>query len=387
MSDNQISVIFQVKSLKTKRDLENAISSLAGIKINEGKTGDLLIKEIGDDPNAEFREIEELKQKGEVKEIFLTSASTDPRLLIRALRSGIKEFFSQPIGKDEVRSAVLNFFERSGKINPQLLKRGKIITVAGARGGIGTSTVAVNLAASLSELDEIGPVALMDTVAVFSDASIFLDVHQSAFSWLELFNNLSRLDRTYIMSTVPKHESGVYVLPAPPNPVDEAADLPAEDLSMLLDTLRGTFDYIVVDAGKSLDRVNRTLYRESDKVLAVSILTLPSISSTRRLLEQFKRLGLFQSEIEIVVNRVQKNSLISIKDAESAIGKKALAALPNDYRTAISALNQGKPISTVAAGSELARGIRNLAMLVSGKSERAREKTGLFSLKRLSSSF
>ena len=376
MAINSISVILNIKMPEAKKDIEECLSSIESVTFADFGKADLLIMEVGFDPDNEFNEITRIKENEKVSEIFLTSSSDDPRLLIRAIRSGIKEFFPQPIVADELKRAVQDCAVRLGSTKkPEVLKKGKIITVAGARGGIGTSTIAVNLAASLNALEGVESVAILDLLPVFGDSSIFLDITQPQYSWLELVNNLSRMDKTYLMSTIARHDSGIYVMTAPLQRIEDPDASLTEKISMLLDILRRNFDFIVVDNGKSLDRISMTFLKESDQILIVSVLNLPCVSSSRRLLDYLRNSGIFQSEV--IINRVEKNSLISINDAEKAFGRKALAMIPNDYRTAVNSLNQGKPLNVVAQGTDIAKSIQNIAMLITGRTEKPKEKGGI----------
>ena len=376
MAINSISVILNIKMPEAKKDIENCLSSIENVTFADFGKADLLIMEVGFDPDNEFNEITRIKENEKVSEIFLTSSSDDPRLLIRAIRSGIKEFFPQPIVADELKRAVQDCAARLGSTKkPEVLKKGKIITVAGARGGIGTSTIAVNLAASLNALEGVESVAILDLLPVFGDSSIFLDISQPQYSWLELVNNLSRMDKTYLMSTIARHDSGIYVMTAPLQRIEDPDASLTEKISLLLDILRRNFDFIVVDNGKSLDRISMTFLKESDQILIVSVLNLPCVSSSRRLLDYLRNSGIFQSEV--IINRVEKNSLISINDAEKAFGRKALAMIPNDYRTAVNSLNQGKPLNVVAQGTDIAKSIQNIAMLITGRAEKPKEKGGI----------
>src|SRR4030042_3682403 len=144
MPENIVSVRLETKNQKVREDLEGVISAMEGFHLQKSDASlpcDLLILEIGDgDLTKEFQVIHSIQTSGNVSEIFLTSSHLEPDLFIQALRAGAKEFFPQPIKKEEVRHALLKFKERkeSLKLSVEKKKGGKIINIIGSRGGVGT---------------------------------------------------------------------------------------------------------------------------------------------------------------------------------------------------------------------------------------------------------
>ena len=221
MPEKIISVRLGIKNQNVAKELEEVISSMEGFRLhksNPSEACDLLIFEIGEDLKKEFQFILSCQTSGTAREVFLTSSRLEPDILIQALRAGAKEFLSQPIKKEEVKDALLRFKDRKDNIElrSQNTKKGKIINVIGSKGGVGTTTVAVNLANGLIESQESPSVALIDMNLLFGDIPIFLNI-ESAFNWGEVAKNISRLDSTYLMSTLSSHPSGLYILPLPPD--------------------------------------------------------------------------------------------------------------------------------------------------------------------------
>ncbi|MCK5426650.1 MAG: AAA family ATPase [Thermodesulfovibrionia bacterium] len=347
---------------------------------------DLLIMEIGEDLDKEFELIHNFQNSNTAGEIFLTSSLTDPDILIQSLRAGAKEFFIQPIKRDEVKEALINFLHRKkhGNVNTEKHKQGKIINVIGTKGGVGTTTVAVNLAACLKELNGVQSVALIDMNNILGEIPLFLDINP-AFNWGEVAKNISRLDSTYLMSILSKHQSGIYVLPSPTE-LDGNAATP-EITDSLLSLMQTEFDFIVIDSGQSLDDISFKILELSDTVLLVSILSLPCLINAKRFLDTFWKIGYPQEEqVKIIINRYQKDSVISLKEAEESINKKFFWHIPNDYSTTVSSINQGKTLSMVAKKAEVSKNLRDLASIfltspLFEKEEKKKEKNGFFGLK------
>lgn len=376
------SVRLEIKNQKVREDLREVISSLEGFrlqKLDDPEPGDLLILEIGDDPQREFQVINSAQTSGAIKEIFVTSSRVEPEILIQALREGVKEFFSQPIKKEEVMNALLKFKERkqSARLNGEKKKRGKIIDVIGSKGGVGTTTLAVNLATGLAELEGSPLVALIDMNLLFGEIPLFLDV-KPLFNWGEVARNISRLDATYLMSILSKHSSGVHVLPSPTG-LDGVNVATPEIIEKLLGLMQNVFDFIVIDGGQSLDDISLKILEVSDILLLVAILSLPCLTNLRRLLWTFQKLGYPREEnIKIIISRYQKKSVISLKEAEETLNKKIFWLVPNDYSTTMSAINQGKTLFAVAQGAEITKNLTELASAFLEKEEQKKEKVGFW---------
>ena len=379
MADNPILVRFEIKQPKVKEELEGIISSTEGFELDNSSSTvscDLLILEIGEDLKKEFQLAHNIQDSGMAREIFFTSSRLDPELLLQALRVGAKEFFPQPIKKEEVKSALLKLKERrgKGKFDGEKRKHGKIIDVIGSKGGVGNTTLAVNLAASLIETPGPPLVALIDMNLLFGEIPIFLNI-ESVFNWGEIARNISRLDATYLMSILSKHASGVYVLPSPTG-LDGVNVANPEIIEKLLGLMRNVFDYIVIDGGQALDDISMKILEMSDMVLLVAILSLPCLTNVKRLLWIFQKLGYPQQEnIKIVINRhSRKLTVITPKEAEESINQKIFWFIPNDYPTTMSAINQGKTLSAVAPNAEVSRNVRELASTFIEREEKEKGK-------------
>ena len=378
MPENSISVRFRIKTQKIMEELEEIISSVEGFILQKSERSqhcDLLIIEMEDDLTEEFRLIDDFQTLGIAEEIFLTSRDTNPETLLKALRSGVRNFFPQPLQREEVKNALLQVKERfierakqggAGKVPS---KKGKIIDVMGSKGGAWVTTVAVNLAAGMAGSGGNKSIALLDMGSPFGDVSLFLGI-KSPFDWTEAIRNISRLDITYLTSILFKHSSGVYVLPSPTKLPDEQRATP-DDMETLIGVMRTMFDFIIIDSGQSLDGMARRLLKVSDMVLMVTTLSLPSLINVKRIFSAFRDFG-YPSEknVQILVNRFQKNSLVSTKEAEESVKKKFTWSIPNNYQLTMSAVNQGKPLCDLDAGAEISRKFKELSSALSGKSEK-----------------
>jgi len=362
MSDGT-TVRLEIRSGAIRAELEKIVLSVRGLQLATGKgPAGLLIHEIGSDPMQDFELIQKLVQEGSVREVFLTSARSEPEILLHALRAGAKEFFVQPLKAEEVRATLERYASKgvSGRRN------GQVIYLVGSKGGVGTTTVAVNLAAGLRAISEKNSVAVIDMNLLFGDVPLFLDV-DPAFNWGEVAKNITRLDATYLMSVLTRHTSGIYVLPAP-SQLDRLHAATPDTVERLLRVMREEFDYIVVDGGQSIDDISLKIMELSNTVLVVGILSLPCLINVRRLLETFKRLGFPRDEqVRVVVNRFQKHAGITLKEAVEGIGRPIAWTIPNDFAATMSGINQGKLLQEAAPHAEVTKNLQDLARSLTEK--------------------
>jgi pilus assembly protein CpaE len=355
-----ISVRLEIKKPVVKEEIEKAISSVKGFSYQRsGGPCDLLILEI--DEHFEFEGLGSFQASS----IFLTSDRVDSGLLIQALKAGIKEFFPQPVKKDDIRDALLKFSEQMCKTKAAEEKKGKLIDVIGSKGGVGTTTAAVNLASALVDLGK--QVALVDMNLLFGEVPVLLNMNAS-FHWGEVVKNISRLDSSYLMGILSKHASGLYVLPSPPELDGFRANGTSAVVDKLLRLMQRLFDFVIVDGGHSLDDTSLKGLEVADSVFLVTELSLPCLTNVKKLLWTFRQLGYPREEdTKVIVTRYHKKSLIQPKDAEESIQKKIHWCIPNDYFAVTSAINQGKTLSAVAHNAEISKSLRELALETVGR--------------------
>ncbi|MBC8458130.1 MAG: AAA family ATPase [Deltaproteobacteria bacterium] len=358
--------------------LVQIIKSSEGFEIQDSadeRRPDLFILELGRMADKQFELIQSLLYKHAVGEFFLTSANTDQALLRGAMKVGVKEFFAQPINEDEVRQALEDFRERTRKsVSEAPEKSGMIIDVIGSKGGVGTTTLAVNLAVSLAQRKSAQSVALVDMNVLFGEVIAFLDI-SPIYHWGEISKNIDRLDATFLMSIMTEHSSGVHVLTAP-GYLDSQERATPEIIRRLLGLMRNMYDLVVIDGGQSLDDSSLTILEMSDYLFIVSILNLPSLSNMAKLLKLFHSLGYPMERIKIVANRYLNKSEISLSDAEAGIETKFFWIIPDDYKTAMDAINRGKAFLQVAPNAAITKSFKDMvnALVPDEKAPQTKQK-------------
>ena len=357
----------------------NAIGGFEIMGNEDAGQCDLLIYEMGESPQKDMAFIKSIIESGGSNEVFLISKSKDPDVLMQALRLGVKEFFVQPLNSEEVKQALERFRKRRNPTAVNLKKKnGKIISIFGSKGGVGTTTMAVNLAVSLLQNDDKNAVALLDMNTLFGEIPLFLEMSPK-FHWGEITKNIERLDHTFLSNILTHHNSGVQVLPSPAYLNGHIQPTP-DIMSRLLGVMQQMFDYVIVDTGQSTNDTALKVLQISDTLLLVTILSLPCLANTNKLMKSFTNLGYVQPErIKVVLNRFMKKGDISLKDAENGIGTKLFWTIPNDFKTTMAAINNGKPLYQVAPKAAISKSFREMATLLSTPEKEKQKKWSFFS--------
>lgn len=364
MALDSIVIGLDIQDDEIRGDIESIISSLQGIRLSTSEDRgypDLIIFELDEDHDKTFAQINNVISTSPSTEVFLTATRHDSDILLQAIRVGVKEFIPQPIEEDELRQAFRRCKDRNREQKADGPEEGgKLINIIGGKGGVGTTTIAVNLASSLLESGREHSVVLVDLNPQFGDVALFLDLAPT-HTFGDLTKNISRLDPTFLMSVLTKHSSGLHVLPSA-NVIEEIGVLTAESAVKTLELLRATFDYVVIDSGHSLDDITIATLNMSSSVFVVTSLTLPILRNTKRFLDIFGDLGHEANDIKVIVNRYQaKNVDVTLKDLENVLKQKPHWMIPNDYFTALGAINKGEPISSVSKRSDIAKSFAKLA--------------------------
>jgi pilus assembly protein CpaE len=381
MSEGKIQVkLTTAESHLTKKlsDLIRNTSPFEVLESSEPSKAALLIFQLGQNAEEDLQQALTDIQNGVAEELFLISGTADPKILMQAMRAGVKEFFTQPLDASEIRAALERLKERQTKEGERKgLKNGSIISVFGSKGGVGTTTVAVNLAVSLAQGKDKKQVALLDMNTLFGEIPLFLEMAPK-FHWGEITKNIERLDGQFLLNTLTPHKTGVQVLPSPAYLNGHVRPTP-DTMSRLLALMKQMFDYIIIDAGQSTDDTSIKVLEVSDTLMLITILSLPCLANTNKLLRSLTDLGYVPKEkIKVVLNRYIKRGEISVSDAEAGIGRELFWVVPNDYDTSMSAINSGRPLLNVAPGAAITKSFIELAKSLNEPQEGKVKKKWVF---------
>jgi pilus assembly protein CpaE len=288
-----------------------------------------------------------------------------------ALFSGAKDVLVKPLEPEKVASAIYRIHQLSERkaalqnnaINKKVRKRdlGQVYTVFSTKGGVGKTFVSINLAASLAKKQD-ARVVLLDLDLDFGNAALALNLFPK-FTISDVVDDIRNIDSDLIESYLMPHESGIKVLPA--NLQQQMNDyMNAEHIRIILESLRESFDYIVVDMpARFVDKVMPALAL-ADILLVVTTPEISSVRNVKALLATLMDLNFPQSKVKIILNKEQIRGDIKQKDIELTLNKKVDAAIGFDYQKVLSSLNRGIPLVSEYPKNVVSKNIEKLCLRI-----------------------
>lgn len=297
--------------------------------------------------------------------VVLVASTLDPRLMLEAMRAGVNECVQDPVTPQALEQAVRGVIVAT---SPQ--QSGRTIAFVGAKGGVGTTTLAVNTAATLGRIAD-GDTLLMDLHLGFGDAALFLGA-EPRFSVVDALENVNRVDEAFFRGLVTKTKAGIDLLGSADRVVHGVSD--AGRVRALLEFAAKLYRFTVLDVPRS--DVTLDALEVADVVVVVTSQELPSLRSAGRLAHTLRaRYG--AGRVKAVMNRFDKRADIAHADVERVIGDSVKHLIPSDYRTAVEALNVGRPLALEPG--PLADAFRSLASDLGGLKKAPSKPSGMLS--------
>jgi len=317
------------------------------------------------DPAKALELVGKLTQNSPDCAVLVLSSSNDGNLILQALRAGAKEFLTQPIKLEDLLAALGRISQRRLGPGDKKPRGSQVIAVAGSIGGVGATSIAVNLGCVLAR-DEKNAVALVDLDLCLGDADVFLDTIP-AYTLVDVAQNVTRLDFALLKRSLTRHASGLYLLPRPVQ-LEDIGLISPEDLQRVIGLMKATFTHMVLDLSKSYSAIALMALEMANHILLVTQLDLPCLRNVVRLMMSFTQMNALADKVKIVVNRVGlDNGAITLKKAQDTIGKEIFWQLPNDYRTMIEVRNNGVPLIEQAPKAAITQSITALAEALCGE--------------------
>jgi len=347
------------KLLAFETDIEvvgTASTGREGVELAQQLLPDIILMDINMPDMDGIAATEAISKAVPSASVVMMSVQSEADYLRRAMLAGARDFLTKPISGEELYSTVRSVYDRRPQIVAQPVQAaaatGKtalattheahVIMVYSPQGGAGKTTIATNIAASL--MREGTKVLLIDCDLQFGDVGVFLNL-QAQNTIVDLVHSVDDLDLELDNNVLVNHESGLKVLLAPRTP-EEAEEIASEHVLKLVDKLRGSFDFIVLDTASKLDDLCIGLFDLCERILIVSNPTLPSVKNVRTILNLMDQLQIDQNKSQLVFNRVNADLerakvSIPVANIESNLKRKAIASIPTDDRRVLSAINRG----------------------------------------------
>ena len=331
--------------------------------------------------------------------IIMMSVQGEPDYLRRAMLAGAREFLVKPFSSDELAASIRQVHsrerhkgrpasstsQRGAAEAPATREPGRVVTFFAPKGGVGRTTLAVNLAvAAATELGQ--SVVLLDGSLQFGDVGVLLNLSPKNKSIADLAQELTDDDDVEALeAALVSHSSGIRVLLAPPSP--EMAELvTVEHIQRIISALRAHYDLIVIDSWPWLHDSTLTFLDQADVVLLVLTLEITNIKNIRQFVELGEQLGYADGKVQLVLNRADAAYGIRVQDVESSIGRKINHTVVADGRTVVYALNRGVPFVAAARQARVSEDVVRLAKSVAGEEalvavgpgEKSTQKKGVF---------
>jgi pilus assembly protein CpaE len=310
---------------------------------------DLMVVDIRGDAPSALASIERLRAGAPSASIFAVALSADPDLILQAMRAGANEFFVWPPADETFYGAVRRTAARR-EATTGAKPSTTTLVFFGAKGGSGTTTLAVNCGVEIARLSRRSTV-IIDLKPGLGEVALFLGV-KPRYTVLDALDNLHRIDREFLRELVVKHKSGLEIL-AGSEHFDRPGASDAGGMEELFRLLARQYEYIVVDAGNQINACAVSALYTADRMFLVANPDVPSVRNAQRLLERVRELGASGDRVRLLLNRAAEPFPIDPKQIETALGHPVHHTFPSDYKTVSTALNSGVPLAQ-AGNSELA---------------------------------
>jgi pilus assembly protein CpaE len=274
--------------------------------------------------------------------IVAVGSNLDAALLLRAMRAGCTEYLSKPVNVDELTAAMLRFREHMIVLPSQHSSVGRVIAFFGAKGGVGTTTLAVHLATYLVRHYH-KKTLLIDHKHQLGHVALYLGLKDTRYHFDELLRNVDRLDVELLNGFVIRHESGLDVI-ASPEIATAHHESKRDELERVMDFLRREYDYILIDSFVGYQDSKLSIIDQADEIYLVSTPDVASLRDLARLVESMSLSDLAMSKLRLVLNRSTAEDSLNAAQIQKAIHFPVSIAIANNYLELMQAINEGKPI-------------------------------------------
>jgi len=272
--------------------------------------------------------------------IFAASGDTNPDHIIRAMRAGCSEYLVKPFRQDQVMEAIARIEARHQARMPG--QKGRVITLIGAKGGTGVTTLALNLGMHL--VQRYGQTCLLlDQHPALGDLAMYLGLGRHQYSFYELVHNMDRLDADLLQGFLVQHPNGLNLMDSP-EAIHAFPATPADAIEHTVAFLAENYQFVIIDCPPGLSEDTCAAIRQSDRLVIVITPELPAIHNAIRAIEYLTGLHYPDENIDIVLNRTTKRGALNEREIETSLRRHIAVKIPNHYDVIVNAINAGMPI-------------------------------------------
>lgn len=326
------------------------VAALAGL--SEAPPDILLIQDACQTPS-QFAALAKYTEHCPASSVVLACQSKDPDMMVKAIHAGVKEFLFEPVQEIDI-SSMMKRLAAIHKVFPRGVSASEVMVFLPCKGGSGATFISTNIAHILAATHH-KRVLLIDLNLQFGDAYLFLMDHLPPSTLTDVCAGFKRLDAAFLESACVKLPSGLYLLPAPKSAVDAEIVKP-EHIEGIVALARTQFDFIILDAGRTMEPVAIKALDLADHIYPVLQLTLPYLRDAKRMKDMFQELAYSENKVRWIVNRYGADESLSLVDAKRVLAE-AYWAVPNDHENVSQSVNQGVPIIELAPKSHCARSL------------------------------
>lgn len=358
---NDISSKLIREYIKQYQDLIQEVNSnelLAKVCTSGKNAKTVVILDVDFNTHTHFETIKKIKQTEKFVQVAVLSSNISADFSLSAMRCGADEIIQKPVLEATFIETLERMIDTLNNTN-FVASKCKIISTFSNKGGIGKTAIAVNLGVEIANLTK-EKVAIIDLNLQLGDVTTFLDLNPT-FDISYMMKNLNLVNEEFLLSTMQRYkDSSLYILAEPPY-AEQANDISKEQIINLLNKMKETFSYIIIDTGANFDDKTIGALDNSDIILLCAIVNLPAIRNCQRCLDLFDRLGYKKEKIKIVLNRYMENDEIKTEDVEQVLNKNVWWKIPNNYMAMISSINKGLPICDINTESNIAQNFKEFA--------------------------
>ena len=347
------------------------------------RQADLFIVDARDDAHGAMSRVESLRASSATAGIFVVARDPNPDVILQSMRAGANEFFTFPPPEETLHEAIRRSAARRTAAGHG--QSASTLLFFGAKGGAGTTTVAVNCAVELARLSGQRTV-IVDLKPGLGEVGLFLGV-RSRYTLVDALDNMNRLDAEFLRELVAKHKSGLEILAGSDN-FDRPNGSDSGAVEEILRHLREEYEYVVIDAGSQINAgIAASLYT-ADMIGLVANPDVPSIRNAQRLLDRVRQMGASADRVRLLLNRAAEPFPIPPAQIEAAVGHPIDHMFPSDYKTVSGALNSGVPLALTGStplAAQFDSFTRRMLDADGIAGAGAEQQTGMISLSRLAS--